>query len=773
MGLPARQSSTNPIEQVGIALFPVKNPCNPPISIGLRRSLFIAGVLAAIALGAAPAAHARPAREIAGVAVHPWQLQNSETRERVFDGVAATGARWVRVDMPWSWVEKHGPTLRHGHGNWSGIDPIVRAADQRGLKLLPIVGFTPEWASDTGELWTYPDPEPFEEFFAAALRRYPQIPAWELWNEPNFYRFSKPSVNPAGFVEFLRSARRARDSVGSRAKLISGGIAPGGDIDMVSWINQIAARGALRLIDGLGVHPYSAAEPDDPRSWMMGLQALHDQLADLGRPDLPLWITEFGAPTVPVANGYAPALTEAQQADRLRSAFALAGRFDWIENLTWYEYRDGCDDRRDPECNFGLVHGDLSRKPSYDALRSVIAGATAKLHPRLLLSTKIRQARVPAAQASKRASKRPSAKRSKRHLSKRQLAKRRRAKRRAQKRRAQKRIINRVTLSGRLTLPGTQWPNAVITVLLPRRGGAPPKAVPCARQGGLLLGALRGPRPCRGDAPGPLRRLGGVPPAHRSGPRRELGHHDLVAEVELLELEQVPVAALPLAAVEVGREPLDAVRDLVGVEQAEHGDPRTHARVEVRARPAPVGVQEAVAAVVRNRDRLQPAATEGLQHPIERVARRHHAREAGQVVAHQPRRAHAARVPGEHHHPPPRNAAQLGEAALVIVPVVVGQHRHRGVEGVVVEREPLGARVHDGRRPGRPLGAHDRRRLHRGDVEVGRLVRPRPGADVEHRAGVAEGGADARREARVLTADVGIADAEGVVAWRDRAIVPS
>ena len=319
----------------------IKGGWDRSIPVRLRRSLTTL-LFVTLALLAAPAAHALPARDIAGVAMHPWQLHNAETRERVFAGVAATGARWVRVDMPWSWVEPDGPTLRNGHGHWGAIDPIVRAADRHALKLIPIVGFTPQWASDSGELWAYPDLGPFEDFFAAALRRYPQIPAWELWNEPNFERFSKPRPDPAAFVEFLRSARRAHDRVGSRAKLISGGVAPGGEIDIVPWVDQIAIRGGLRLIDGLGVHPYSVAEPDDPRSWMMQLEALHDHLAELGRPDLPLWLSEFGAPTVPVANGYAPALTEQQQADRLRTAFALATRFAWIENLTWYEYRDSC-----------------------------------------------------------------------------------------------------------------------------------------------------------------------------------------------------------------------------------------------------------------------------------------------------------------------------------------------------------------------------------------------------------------------------------------------
>jgi polysaccharide biosynthesis protein PslG len=425
-----------------------------------------------LVLGTAPAAHARPASEIAGVATHPWQVQLPDARERVFAGIAATGAKWVRIDLPWSWVEEHGPTVRNGRGSWSQIDAIFGAAKQHGLKPIPILAYTPGWASPSGELWAYPYAEPFETFFAAALRRYPWIQAWELWNEPNFARFSKPRPDPAAFVEFLRSARRARDSVGSTAKLISGGLAPGGDIDVDEWINQIAIRGGLNLIDGLGIHPYSSLSPDDPRSWMMHLEELHERLAKLGRPDLPLWLTEYGAPSQTVASGYGPALTEQEQADRLRTAFALASRFDWIENLTWYEYRDSCGDRTEPECNFGLMRSDLSHKPAYDALREVIAGATAPLRPSLLLSTKIREARVPVtATASKRSAK---------------------PKRRAKKRRAVKHImVNRITVSGRLTLPGTQWPSTRLTVLLPGSGGRT-KAVPVVVKEGIFWARFEG-----------------------------------------------------------------------------------------------------------------------------------------------------------------------------------------------------------------------------------------------------------------------------------------
>jgi hypothetical protein len=216
-------------------------------------------------------------------------MESPTVRERTFADIAATGVRWARVDLRWNGVERYGPVLASGRGDWSTMDAIVQAADRHGVRLLPIVAYTPAWASPHRESWAFPWREPFEEFFAAALRRYPQIPAWEVWNEPNLPVFAKPHPDPAGFVELLRRARETRDRVGSAAKLISGGLAAGGQIDIVAWVDEMARLGALDLVDGLGVHPYSGEEPDDPRAWMMRLEALHTRLAYLGAADLPLW----------------------------------------------------------------------------------------------------------------------------------------------------------------------------------------------------------------------------------------------------------------------------------------------------------------------------------------------------------------------------------------------------------------------------------------------------------------------------------------------------
>jgi polysaccharide biosynthesis protein PslG len=151
----------------------------------MRRSVCVA-TIAALLFVAAPTAHALPARQIAGVAVHPWRMEDPRRVEHTFADIAATGAKWVRVDLRWLLIEPDGPSPSEGRADWQEMDAIVAAAERHGLELLPVVAYVPEWASPARDWWAYPRAAPFERFFEAALRRYPQIGAWELWNEPNF-----------------------------------------------------------------------------------------------------------------------------------------------------------------------------------------------------------------------------------------------------------------------------------------------------------------------------------------------------------------------------------------------------------------------------------------------------------------------------------------------------------------------------------------------------------------------------------------------------------
>ena len=403
---------------------------------------YLTVLVAAFALLAAPA-RAAPGngprvRELAGAAVHPWRLEihrapdpkpeaeptgpggqlalprilplpglpvaastepgttgspvAPETSERTFAELQALGVRNARVDLLWCQIEPSAPAQGDAQGSsapdWAVFDSVVASAERYGIALTPVVLCVPGWANGGAHYLTYPtDMTAFERFFSAALLRYPQIQAWEIWNEPNNEYFARPQPRVEPFVALLRAAHRARASTGSQAKLISGGLAAGGGIGMFTFFEQMADSGALDLIDGLGIHPYSTRAPDEARSTFMRLAELRRRLVARGRSHISLWLTEYGVPDSTRRSGYGEAGGQERQADLLRRAYAIASRWPWVARLTWYEARDTCADPANPECRLGLMRPDFAHKDAGLALRNLLAGGP---FPRLTSTTTAR-----------------------------------------------------------------------------------------------------------------------------------------------------------------------------------------------------------------------------------------------------------------------------------------------------------------------------------------------------------------------------------------------
>jgi hypothetical protein len=354
-------------------------------------SLASAAALIAVAFFAAPAARADAAAvrtpDIAGVALHPWRmgpdatpipfwpLRDPKQRERIFSAIQAMGVKHARVDLRWYMVE---PWVK-GVRDWNEFDAIHSSAQAHGVTLLPMVAMPPAWANGGGGAWRFPrNPKDFEDFLTAAIERYPDIPAWEIWNEPNLPVFSQPAVDPAKFVALLEAAHNAKLRAGSSAQIVSGGLLSSlnGTRD---FFEAMVKLHAFDYVDGFGIHPYSPPDPMHPSSAFLQVPWFHDRLEQIGKPGMGIWITEYGASTSAVNTEYGPPMNGAQQADRLRDAFAIASRWPWVKNLTWYEFEDLCSDPLDVMCNFGLVHDDLSPKPSSAAMGDVVRGDVPKL----------------------------------------------------------------------------------------------------------------------------------------------------------------------------------------------------------------------------------------------------------------------------------------------------------------------------------------------------------------------------------------------------------
>lgn len=362
---------------------------------GLRISIILVA-LAVLAAGAVVAQSVVGRRDAAtlsaagtgtvakGLAVGNAMSFMSEAQlDRLMGDAAAAGVTSVRGDFSWRLIQAGGRTAY----DWAQTDRIVEAANRHGVGLLPILTETPDWARRL--LCVVPgacpprDPDDFARFARAAAERYAPlgVRAWEIWNEPNLARFWAVP-NPLGYGRLFVAAQSAITSVDPGATVLLGGLAGGatligGGLDPRPFLRGVCLlTSACRVASGLAYHPYTdgtlPSKTNQLSAWAKisrTTPSLRSVLADSGVPDLPIWLTEVGAPTG--SNNVVPNyVTESVQAQIVQDAYATARTEPGVVSLYWYSYRD------EPglvgaEAFFGLKRADGSPKPAWQVFVDV------------------------------------------------------------------------------------------------------------------------------------------------------------------------------------------------------------------------------------------------------------------------------------------------------------------------------------------------------------------------------------------------------------------
>lgn len=301
-----------------------------------------------------------------------------EEVERDLDALVASGARWLRVDLDWSVLEP-----QDGRFDWTAADRVVGQARARGLSVLALPTYTPEWArpAGTGSHHAPDDPARFAAFVAAAAERFvPQgVLHYEVWNEPNLPQFWEPRADPAAYVTLLRlTAERVR-AVAPQAVLLSGGLAPAADdevrgsVDPRTFVQRMYALGAAAWFDALAIHPYGfPALPSEPAGgfnlWQQ-LPQVRRTMEAAGDGGTQVWLTEVGAPTYGGPGG----VSQDRQAEVVRQAVRLSAALPWAGPVFLYALRDTGSDPDDREDHFGLLREDGTPKPAYAVLQRELA----------------------------------------------------------------------------------------------------------------------------------------------------------------------------------------------------------------------------------------------------------------------------------------------------------------------------------------------------------------------------------------------------------------
>ncbi|HEY2272886.1 MAG TPA: cellulase family glycosylhydrolase [Jatrophihabitantaceae bacterium] len=315
--------------------------------------------------------------------------------------VSDTGASWARVDLAWIDIQ---PQSAAGY-DWTPFDTIVRVARQLHVHLLVTVGYTPAWARPSGcsvSGCAPADPKTFAAFARAAAARYDGIAAWEIWNEPNTPGFWAPHPDADAFSTLVTDAAAAIRSQRPDATVVSGGLAAttsaNGAIDTRAFLRQMCRDGVNKVVDAIGYHPYTypylaSYQASFGTAWnkiAATPQSFESVLRDAGTAQLPIWATEYGAPTGgpgALSDGTSPIpagtdhVTDGLQASIASDSVTAALGTRGIGALFWYSDRD--EPGTSNVDHYGLRDVNGQKKPSYSGWQRAVrrASADASLAP--------------------------------------------------------------------------------------------------------------------------------------------------------------------------------------------------------------------------------------------------------------------------------------------------------------------------------------------------------------------------------------------------------
>jgi hypothetical protein len=275
-----------------------------------------------------------------------------------------------RFGVMWEYVEDH-----RGTYDWSMSDAQYAAMQQYTPRPIMTLLRAPKWARESGascafgaeDICMYPQAPAYDAdwkaFVQAAVQRYPDVRAVEVWNEPNLAIFWSPAADPVRYSAILQEAHDAVRDAGSAAPVITGGLFPvstaGGNMRAVDFLDKVYETAGANAFEGIGSHPYPHTAPyvDTMQNRLNALRGVRDKYSDTGTP---LWITEVGIST-DSSTGVSPDAQGGILAELYRSiegsdvaAFIIHRLYDFDTD------------------HYGVLNQDLTPKPAYCELGELI-----------------------------------------------------------------------------------------------------------------------------------------------------------------------------------------------------------------------------------------------------------------------------------------------------------------------------------------------------------------------------------------------------------------
>ena len=299
-----------------------------------------------------------------------------------FELMEEAGVDNVRLPLYWFSVEGTSPLVVPP--DWSGFDKEVELAAENGVRVMPFVWGSPEWATaeapdlpvrTSWQRWAW------QKFLREAALRYgPEgefwelhrkldylpITHWEIWNEENIVS-QVNEANPVEYAKLIRISGRTLHATNPGSQVLIGGlfgrplqIPP--NIASGDFLQRVYRAGNVKpYFDGVALHPYVA----EAKAMGAQLNNFRRIMRRQGDARTPIYVTElgWGSRSGPTRWERGPQ----GQANQLSEAFELLSenRARWnVRGVWWFTWTD-----EGGTCQFcgsaGLLTSHYEAKPSW------------------------------------------------------------------------------------------------------------------------------------------------------------------------------------------------------------------------------------------------------------------------------------------------------------------------------------------------------------------------------------------------------------------------
>lgn len=302
-----------------------------------------------------------------------WSADLTTTQVRIGGAIQPDALSADRFSVQWAMVEQI-----KGKYDWTEPDGEYEAMQRYAPQPVMVLANAPVWARDRSAqcpvsgLCLYPPLAKYDsqwkKFVRAAIARYPNVRAIEVWNEPNLGRFWAPAPDPKRYGAILRAAHDAAVAQRSTKPVVVGGLGPAANtattMGAAEYLKQVYASAGAGYFEGIGAHPYTTQVPlvENMAKRLDKLRAVRDASADSGTS---LWITEMG-----LSSDGTSGVTLENQGDELARLYRSIEGHDVavfiIHRFHDIGYEAGYWNQT------GVVYEDLTAKPAYCQLATAI-----------------------------------------------------------------------------------------------------------------------------------------------------------------------------------------------------------------------------------------------------------------------------------------------------------------------------------------------------------------------------------------------------------------